>query len=314
MRHYIAQANEVGLTEEELGAVQAIVMAVSAGKVNAQFRDALAGLDSVGAAPCLECSDSAQVDDQGRLVCAGMWGGIRNLDQDVTAGPLLASLHSAASDGGRGGDIYYFGVCTGGTLVRVAVADVMGHGEAVSGVSQYVYDSLRSHMCDPDSGVILSEINDRVTQRGWEAMTTAVVVAYDADAGAFHISSAGHPPLLLKRRQERTWSFLTVGDPGSREVAASGSYPLAVTDAASYGEMSMRADTGDRLLVYTDGVIEAPDGQAELFGRKRLQQVLDANSDAPLPLLKDAVLSAVRQHAGDELMHDDVTLIAMEVR
>src|SRR5210317_1285180 len=70
MRHYLRQADEVGLTEEELGAVQAIVMAVSAGKVNAQFQDALATLGSGGAAPCVDCTDSAQADEQGRLVCA----------------------------------------------------------------------------------------------------------------------------------------------------------------------------------------------------------------------------------------------------
>jgi serine phosphatase RsbU (regulator of sigma subunit) len=45
-----------------------------------------------------------------------------------------------------GGDIYYFGVCKGDTITRLAIADVTGHGEAVSEISQYVYDSLKAHM------------------------------------------------------------------------------------------------------------------------------------------------------------------------
>jgi serine phosphatase RsbU (regulator of sigma subunit) len=45
-----------------------------------------------------------------------------------------------------GGDIYYFGVCKGDTISRLAIADVTGHGEAVSEISQYVYDSLKAHM------------------------------------------------------------------------------------------------------------------------------------------------------------------------
>ena len=49
-------------------------------------------------------------------------------------------------DGGLGGDIYYFGVCKGDIITRLAIADVTGHGEAVSEISQYVYDTLKDHM------------------------------------------------------------------------------------------------------------------------------------------------------------------------
>ncbi len=48
--------------------------------------------------------------------------------------------------GGLGGDIYYFGVCKGDTITRLAIADVTGHGEAVSEIGQYVYDALKAHM------------------------------------------------------------------------------------------------------------------------------------------------------------------------
>jgi hypothetical protein len=43
MKHYLGVAREEGITDEEIGAVQAIVMAVSAGRVEAQFREATAG-------------------------------------------------------------------------------------------------------------------------------------------------------------------------------------------------------------------------------------------------------------------------------
>ncbi len=72
--------------------------------------------------------------------------------------------------------------------------------------------------------------------------------------------------------------------------------------------------SGDRLFVYTDGVTEAPNPLGELFGTRRLVAVLDANAGAPLGGIKSAVLQALREHAGNGLTHDDVTLIAMEVR
>jgi hypothetical protein len=88
----------------------------------------------------------ADVESPLRLECAGIWGGIRNRDIEVTAGKVIGSIYSAACEGGKGGDIYYFGVCKGDIITRLAIADVVGHGEVVSEVSQYVYDSLKAHM------------------------------------------------------------------------------------------------------------------------------------------------------------------------
>jgi hypothetical protein len=41
------------------------------------------------------------------LSCGEIWGGIRNCDDDISSAGLTASLFSLASDGGKGGDIYY---------------------------------------------------------------------------------------------------------------------------------------------------------------------------------------------------------------
>ncbi|MGD8665925.1 MAG: hypothetical protein PVI58_08030 [Desulfobacterales bacterium] len=86
-------------------------------------------------------------DSQGRLECKEILGGIRNQDIQVSAGRVIGSIYSAACcEGGKGGDIYYFGVCKGDIISRLAIADVTGHGEAVSEIGQYVYDILKVHM------------------------------------------------------------------------------------------------------------------------------------------------------------------------
>jgi hypothetical protein len=86
-------------------------------------------------------------NSHGRLECKEIWGGIRNRDVEISAGKVIGSIYSAACcEGGKGGDIYYFGVCKGDVISRLAVADVTGHGEAVSEISQYVYDTLTAHM------------------------------------------------------------------------------------------------------------------------------------------------------------------------
>lgn len=86
------------------------------------------------------------VDSQGRLECKNLFGGIRDRDIEVSAGKVIASIYSSACCGGMGGDIYYFGVCQGDMITRLAIADVTGHGKAVSEISRYVYDTLKAHM------------------------------------------------------------------------------------------------------------------------------------------------------------------------
>ena len=86
-------------------------------------------------------------DARGRLECKELWGGIRNQDSEISAGNVIGSIYSTACcDGGKGKDIYYFGVCKGGIITRLAIADVTGHGEAVAEISQYVYDTLNEHI------------------------------------------------------------------------------------------------------------------------------------------------------------------------
>jgi hypothetical protein len=70
---------------------------------------------------------------------------------------------------------------------------------------------------------------------------------------------------------------------------------------------------GDRLLLLTDGVLEAPNAAGELFGRERLAEVLQANSNQPPQVLIPALVAALRGHTNQApLDHDDVSLLMVE--
>ena len=247
-------------------------------------------------------------ENAGELTCAGIWGGTEDRNVDIRAGSLIASLYASSCDGGRGGDIHYVGVCEGDLIARVALADVVGHGQAVSDVSQYLYNSLRDHICDPDTSTILSEVNQVAVRHGLEALTTATVVAYDADRRQFSISYAGHPPVLLKRAGDKSWSAVTTDN-----LDDNAGLPLAVDAATTYTQRVIDARPGDRLFMYTDGVMEAPNAAGTQFGLQQLHDLLDAHADAPLPQLKAIVLATLNHHTGQILTHDDVTIIAIEV-
>ncbi len=144
-------------------------------------------------------------------------------------------------------------------------------------------------------------------------MTTAAVVAYYSQENAARVSYAGHPPVLYRQAADKTWSF---AKPAGRKGLSNGppmNIPLAVESDTLYGQLTIPMAIGDQLFVYTDGIIDAPNPEGECFGLARLKNVLNANTKTPLSELKSAVLRTLYQHTKKELIHDDVTLIALEI-
>jgi len=142
-------------------------------------------------------------------------------------------------------------------------------------------------------------------------MTTAAVVAYYRQDNKARVSYAGHPPILYRRADEKAWSYAK--PPKGQTDAFPLNIPLAIDLDTHYGQISIPMDSGDQLFVYTDGIIDTPDPQGESFGLTRLKGVLDANTEVSFPELKSAVLDALSEFAENDLTHDDMTLIAMEI-
>lgn len=90
--------------------------------------------------------------------------------------------------------------------------------------------------------------------------------------------------------------------------------PLAIDLNTHYSELRIPLNQGDRFFVYTDGIIDAPNSLGEPFRLTRLKDVLDDNPKASLPGLKSAVLKILNQYTEEQLNHDDITLVALEIR
>jgi serine phosphatase RsbU (regulator of sigma subunit) len=159
----------------------------------------------------------------------------------------------------------------------------------------------------------MGEVNQRISSRSLDAMTTAAVVAYYSHESEARVSYAGHPPVLYRRADDTAWAF---AKPPKRAGAGAGfpmNIPLAIESETRYGQFTIPMTIGDRLFVYTDGIIDTPSPGGESFGLARLKDVLDANIKTPLSELKSAVLNALHQHSKKELDHDDITMIALEI-
>ena len=144
-------------------------------------------------------------------------------------------------------------------------------------------------------------------------MTTAAVVAYYSQESVARISYAGHPPILYRRTGDKAWSYARPSDLKDKSDGFPLNIPLAVELDTIYEQFTISMAPGDRLLVYTDGIIDTPSPGGERFGLTRLKDVLDANPQATLSELKSVVLKTLHDYAEKELTHDDITLIALEI-
>ncbi len=241
-----------------------------------------------------------------RLKCAEVWGGIKDEELDACSRGLTVGLFSSACEGGKGGDVYFCSVCRGDRVTRVVVADVVGHGEIVSEVGRWVHDELVEGMDDPVLANLLADLNGRVAGRGLKAMTTAVALSYDVVEKRLEYGYAGHPPILVRRGG--SWADLPPAHGDELQ-----NLPLGIDRDCPYRTTGVSAASGDVLLLYTDGVLEAPSPDGVLFGVNRLQMLLSENASASPFELKSELLKSLRNWTGGRLDHDDVTFLVVEV-
>jgi sigma-B regulation protein RsbU (phosphoserine phosphatase) len=128
---------------------------------------------------------------------------------------------------------------------------------------------------------------------------TLVYGVIDPRSGRFEYVTAGHPaPVMLPAR----------GAPFAVEGAG---LPIGMLDDATYANAVLTLEPGARLYFYTDGAIEALDGDEAEFGPSRLLDAIARRRDLPLRAGLDEVAAEVRAWCGGRL-RDDVSLLAVE--
>ena len=118
------------------------------------------------------------------------------------------------------------------------------------------------------------------------------------DAGSLVYANAGHP------------SPLVLGGGGVRRLASTGPV-LGVVAGALYEERTVEWSRGDRLALFTDGVLEAPAASGEELGEARLVDRLRALAGAPAAVAAEGALSLARTFAGGTLA-DDATVVVVD--
>lgn len=241
------------------------------------------------------------------LPCSEVWGGNGQIEQGVRLPGLDGAVFSQPCLSGQGGDVYYVSACSAGVFARVYLADVVGHGEQVVEMSNWLYNTLRHRINSHKTDAIFSEVNGHVLKRGLKAFSTAACFTYDAKHGILNYCYAGHPPILRYSVAGRRWETLR---PQVRARSGVHNVAFGVTYDAVYDVGNCRLDPGDLIVMYSDGLTEAPNAERMLFGEERLIDCLNGGTDLECIEIIKGLIASIRSHAGKEsLDHDDVSVL-----
>jgi serine phosphatase RsbU (regulator of sigma subunit) len=168
----------------------------------------------------------------------------------ATPGFEVDSVYSPANE--VGGDFFHIQTA-GSEGMLVVIGDVAGKGlKAAMNVSLLMGALRRTEERSPAR--ILESLNGVLT--GTEGFTTCQAVWFGAN-GETVIASAGHPPPYLN----------------SQEINLPGGLPLGVVSSVTYEESRFYLHPGDRVLLLSDGVVEARAASGELFGFDRVRNL-----------------------------------------
>jgi len=245
------------------------------------------------------------------MSCMEVWGGNREADIGVNMLGLdtwvYCRPHGGAVDGG--GDVHYMSSCASGSITRVLLADVSGHGHEVSHLAEGLRGIMQNHVNRIDQRAVLMKVNDQFRDVSTqERFATAVMLTYFAPTASLTISNAGHPPPLLYRQSDKTWRVFDAGQPKRGEGYED--MPLGILEDVNYNQSQTRLDSGDRLLCYSDALIEArlPDGK--LLGVNGLLNITQSIPLGPPSEMLTALRERLQQKAN--LEGDDVTAILIQ--
>jgi serine phosphatase RsbU (regulator of sigma subunit) len=215
----------------------------------------------------------------------------------VVAGLDLAALSLPA---GReeliGGDFSDVLARPDGTVVAL-IGDVTGKGIPAAGFTETVRAAVRVlALISPSPEYILGNVNRLLLHEGeHQQLATALLVVFDPRSGQGTMASAGHPPAVH------------LSQSACRTIELSYGLPLGVLEQG-YTATGFTLAPGEALVLYTDGVTEARRA-GELFGEKRLLEVLGAAPDRGPRQLIERLRAAVIDYA-DELK-DDLQILAL---
>ena len=202
-----------------------------------------------------------------------------------------------------GGDFFDF-FKIGEGKVGLIIGDVTGKsvsGALIMAASRSVFRMLAEE--ELSVGETMIRANRRLKKDIKSGMFVALLYAVlDAEDGSVGLCSAGQTqPILLSAKTAEPTLVETVGD----------TFPLGILDEANYEETQLQMEPGDKVVYYTDGIVEAMNKHEDMYGFERLHEVVKSSEADTAEALMNDIISDVSDFTGAATQHDDLTIIVV---
>ena len=212
---------------------------------------------------------------------------------------IVASSQSARTVGGD----YYDVIRIDEERLGICIADVMGKGLGAALLMSNLQAAVR--MLAPqmtDSSELCNRVNEVISANSVPGkFITFFYCVVDLKQMRISYTNAGH-----------NWPILARAD-GNCERLSTEDAVLGTLRQWKYHQEQADLRSGDRLVLFTDGITECANAEDAEFGEERLLGLVSQNVQLPADQLKDLILESARTHCNG-VMNDDATLIAAAVR
>ncbi|MDX1960373.1 MAG: SpoIIE family protein phosphatase [Leptospiraceae bacterium] len=205
---------------------------------------------------------------------------------------------------GISGDLYDF-TKTSYDGLGIIIVDVTGHGFPAAFYASIVKYSFAkaatSFDSEPDQ--LLYMMNAFLYKKLGNLFLTAGYLFINRNEFYFEYSSCGHPPILFYSKKENLVYFIK---PRGRMIG--------VLPNIEVEKIRQTFEVGDKVFLYTDGLIEATSPEGEEFGEHRVSELILQNHDLPARELTKKLLKVLSNYSGMKKgFEDDITFVAIDI-
>ncbi len=219
--------------------------------------------------------------------------------------PTVAGLRIAATYkpmSSVAGDFYQFLPSDRGRI-GILVADVTGHGVPAALIASMIKVAMQSAAdFAPFPDKVLRRLNDILTPELKGRLTSAGYLWIDTENHLGRYAGAGHPPLLQ-------WC----AESSALQRIETNGLLFGVKLGLEYPVQCLHFNSGDRFLLYTDGLTEPENAAGEAFGDRQLERVVEYDRMLPACDLSQALLDSLQAwQPASAAQQDDITLVALD--
>lgn len=200
-----------------------------------------------------------------------------------------------------GGDLFNF-CLPDENQISFYMLDACGHGISAALIAAAASQSLHSadelKISRPET--VLNSLDRVFPFERFESYFTISYATIDTANGQLAYSNAGHPPLLLQRTS------------GDLEILDYHGPVIGVGSGALFSQKETILTPGDKLVLYTDGILDHTNANGERFGKQRLYDTLQEHRDKPLQKIMQLIKDSLANFADSEESDDDISLLMIE--